>query len=317
VRRGKTRVHIFLTGGLGNQLFQLAAALDLSKKGEVSIYDTIGKPRVNAFRRPEIESLELPEKVSCKSVRFNWFISKIVGFNLRSGFSPNQIEVKTKRFISLVSALIMSVFLRKPLSISQSLSIGFDSSLSLNRRDTLVVGYFQTYKHIESIGLGDFINFPTSSHDKVKHYRRLASQEKPLIVHIRLGDYINEENIGILDASYYETSLNLAWDTQRYKKIWLFSDEPNQAQEKIPDRYKRFVSVIDSTELSSAETLELLTLGDGYIIANSTFSWWGAYLRKNQSAVVYCPVPWFKNLDEPMNIVPSQWKRVDGFKTLE
>ena len=314
---GRRRVHVFLTGGLGNQLFQLAAALHFAEKGKVFIYDTIGKPRVNALLRPEIESLTLPKNVHSQAVRFNWFISKVVGFNLRSGFNPNPFEQKIKESISKISALIVGVFLRQPLSIVRSSSIGFDSELKSNRRNAVLIGYFQTHKYVDTIDLQDFVKFSPSSHKKIKDYTALAWDEKPLIIHVRLGDYLQEVNIGLLDNSYYETCLNLGWDTKLYKKIWLFSDQPNQAQEKIPDCYMKFVRVIDSTGLSSAETLELLTLGEGYILANSTFSWWGAYLRKNQSATVYCPQPWFKNLNEPENIVPSAWKRVNGFHALE
>jgi hypothetical protein len=311
------RVHIFLTGGLGNQLFQLAAALHLSENGKVFVYDKIGRPRVNAIQRPEIESLKLPDNVFIKSIRFNLFISKVVGFNLRSGFNPSNLEAKGRKLITFISALICSIFLKRPLNLVKSQSLGFDPKIFPLRRNSILVGYFQTHEHIDSIDLQNFVNFPPSPNEKIRSYIELALEEKPLILHVRLGDYVQEEDIGILHSSYYENCLKLAWDNQRYKKIWLFSDQPIQAEEKIPANYKRFVRVIDSTGLSSAETLELLTLGDGYIIANSTFSWWGAYLRKNQSADVYTPQPWFKNLSEPQNIVPHEWKRVKGFEALE
>lgn len=310
-------VHIFLTGGLGNQLFQLAAAIHLSRNGKVFVYDEIGRPRENALKRPEIESLTLPVNVYSQRIRFNWFISKVVGFNLRSGFNPSSLEAKGRKIITLISAAICSLFLRHPLNLVRSRSLGFDPSIMLLRRNSILIGYFQTHEHIDSIDLQNFVKFPQSTNEKMKSYIELASEEKPLILHVRLGDYVQEEDIGILHRSYYETCLKLAWDNQRHKKIWLFSDQPIQAQEKIPSDYKKFVRVIDSSGLSSAETLELLTLGAGYIIANSTFSWWGAYLRQNQRADVYCPQPWFKNLNEPQNIVPNEWKRVKGFEALE
>ena len=135
-------------------------------------------------------------------------------------------------------------------------------------------------------------------------------------MHVRLGDYANEDEMGILSNSYYESSFTKIWDEKKYGRIWLFSDQPEFAIERIPSELVRKVRIIEPQGLSSAETLEIMTFGSGYIIANSSFSWWGAYMRKLDNAAICRPYPWFKVLEEPKDIAPANWMRVNGFDSL-
>lgn len=311
------QTNVFLTGGMGNQLFQLAAALELAKSENVVIFDKIGRPRLNEFGRPEIESFLLPKPVIVKKVgRNNRFISKVIGFNLRSGFKPTRFEENFKPLIKVISNVIVSFYLFSKMRISNSTSLGFDEKVDYVKSNTLLVGYFQTAIYIERLGRNKFVSFPNTRTKKVEMYFQLSRIEKPLIVHVRLGDYANEDELGILSKSYYESALREIWDESRYGNIWLFSEQPELAIEKIPKFLVEKVRLIEPDGLSSLETLEIMTFGSGYIIANSSFSWWGAYMRKLDNAVVCCPQPWFKALEEPKNIVPTNWMRVNGFDSL-
>ena len=130
---------------------------------------------------------------------------------------------------------------------------------------------------------------------------------------MRLGDYQGEDQFGIPSSDYYENAIESLWVTGIYKKIWLFSDQPEDAIQRIPQKYREITRVISSIGLESAETLMIMTLCHGYVIANSSFSWWGAFLRENQNAPVIAPQPWFISLVEPSELVPSQWTRLPGF----
>lgn len=308
---------IFLTGGMGNQLFQLAAALELSKGGNTCVYDKIGRPRVNSLGRPEIESFLLPTSVTIKHVsRMNRFLSKVVGFNLRSGFKPTRFEKNFKILIEIFSNSIVSVYLGSKTKVVKASSLGFDEKVNKIQSDTLLVGYFQTGVYIDSLGLDKFVSFQAKQSKKVEEYFELSKIEAPLVVHVRLGDYANEDEMGILSISYYESSFTKIWDEKKYGRIWLFSDQPEFAIERIPSELVRKVRFIEPQGLSSAETLEIMTFGSGYIIANSSFSWWGAYMRKLDNAAICRPYPWFKVLEEPKDIAPANWMRVNGFDSL-
>lgn len=314
----KSEVKVFLTGGLGNQLFQLAAILSISGKSNVTLYDEIGRPRINSNGRPELESLILPDRVSIKKVsKFNPFISKVIGFNLRSGFNPRKFEEYSKYLLNAISSLIVSIYFRKLTLVTKSNSLGYDASISEVKNCSLLIGYFQTFRYIEQVGVENFVKFPKSQNFKVDEYVNLSKIDKPLIVHIRLGDYKNEPDLGVLSEKYYALAIRATWDQSKFNKIWLFSDEPILAIERIPTEFKSKVVIIDSERLSTIETLQVMTHGSGFVIANSSFSWWGATLRKNVEAPVCAPSPWFRNITEPLEIRPENWLNFSGFDPAE
>lgn len=313
----KRTVTIALTGGLGNQLFQLAAALSCAGSGTVQILKQQGNPRTNNSGDPELFSFSLPENVRViKGGYFKWFSSKIIGFNLRIGFKPTKWELRLLPVIHFVSIATLFLLTGRFWSIATGDNLGFPSSLNL-RRNTLLIGYFQTDRFIQQIGVGKFISSPVTPTSVVEEFRKLSELEKPLVVHVRLGDYRSESSIGILSDSYYLANYQSLWSTGKYQKIWLFSDEPNEATKLFNSNFIHDVRVIDSRTLSSAQTLEIMTFGRGYLIANSTFSWWGAYLTKTANAEVVAPMPWFRTLPEPRYLVPKNWNRAEGFDQLE
>ena len=143
-------------------------------------------------------------------------------------------------------------------------------------------------------------------------YGKLSKDEEPLCVHVRLGDYFNEPKIGILPAKYYHDALHYQFSKFNYKKIWLFSNDSERAMGVIPPEFKSMVRIVES-DLSSAQTLEVMRLCSGYVIANSSFSWWGAFLSKKHSPIVVCPQKWFKISDDPNFITPPNWHKIISF----
>jgi hypothetical protein len=99
------------------------------------------------------------------------------------------------------------------------------------------------------------------------------------------------------------------WRSGRYTKIWLFSDEPNEATSAIPSSLLDSTRIIPDFDKSSSLTLELMRHGKGYVIANSTFSWWGAFMSYSTEPEVCAPTPWFVGQEEPINLIPTTWHR--------
>lgn len=146
-------------------------------------------------------------------------------------------------------------------------------------------------------------------------FKSLALVERPLLVHVRLGDYQLEKQFGILSPEYYKAAIEYSWQRSEFNKIWLFSDQPKDAIHFVPQQYRGKTRLIEGEGLDSAETLQIMSLCHGYVIANSSFSWWAASLSDFKDPIVIGPKPWFKALPEPNNLMPPHWDKFDGFST--
>jgi len=311
--KNKKTITIALTGGLGNQLFQLAAGLCLAEGGQVELMSKPGRPRLNKNHEPEIYSFELPRNViPIRSGHSTWLLTKVIGFNLRSGISPNRIEKLTHFATKTVSRIVLFICSGKNRKIVVSDNIGFSSGIKLGRKN-LLIGYFQTHNYIDELHSAKFVSNLISPDSEVVELQRIAKEEMPLVVHVRLGDYKNESEFGVLSRDYYLSNIKKLWGSGKYKKIWLFSDEPDVAINYFSNEMNNSLRIINANKFSSAETLTLMTFGHGYIIANSTFGWWGAFLSQTLNPEVVSPKPWFREMEEPNQLIPSNWLRAHGF----
>jgi len=146
-------------------------------------------------------------------------------------------------------------------------------------------------------------------------FEQKAIRVRPIIIHVRLGDYREIPTYGVLDDAYFEKALDVLVAQVGNQGIWLFSDMPDLALAKMPKKYLRKISVIPEIDGCAASTLQLMRYGSGYVISNSTFSWWSAFLRFDQSSPVICPEPWFRYADQPMDLLPNSWIRVSAWNS--
>jgi hypothetical protein len=174
-------------------------------------------------------------------------------------------------------------------------------------------GYFQTekyFKHIEQEIREDF----TFKNEILKPCKEMISSvENPIALHIRRTDYIiNSENHLNLSLEYYEAALNL-FDSDR--NVIVFSDDPVWCQEQELFSNDRFM-ISENTD--NRVDLCLMSLCDDFIIANSSYSWWGAWLSNNKNKKVIAPLQWFGKTGytkdhNTKDLIPDDWIRIsDG-----
>jgi len=308
---------ITLTGGLGNQLFQLAAGLSVRNQANLHIDWALGKPRLNNLGFPEVYSFYLPEKVTLSdSKKSRLLFAKTAGFYLRQGVEPRKYEKSqgVTYLTRIATGIVLSLYFRRkvfPYSIS---GVGF-TNLSDQIGRNLLIGYFQSYQWMESDSISSQMRSLKLREEssEVAEYRNLAETEQPLIVHIRLGDYKGEEAFGIPNIGYYRSAIKDQLQLNQYRKIWAFSDEPDLAKEVLSDFDPEFIRWIPEIANSTAQTFEVMRYGRGYVIANSSFSWWGAALSYNLGAPVIAPSPWFKKMKEPAYLIPACWTRLPAW----
>jgi hypothetical protein len=299
---------VYLSGGLGNQLFQIAAGLRYSK-GEMLI--NISQIKSEFELRDFLKQLGQYRRLRIRidNSRPNWIFIKSYNLLLRSS-QISKSSTTSKLFHRLIKSIALSGVLISEHSfvkvISDSYSRFSTPTRSIYGRRNLVIGYFQRIDIADEIV--EFLNqYLSDSFPGEFHYKPKAITD--LTLHIRRGDYSNDESIGMLSDSYFQSAIENVKEMKAVSKITLYSNgDYNQLSSAIGIN---FVD-LDPGGIESKSTLGLLAsmrAGSTYVISNSTLSWWAAYLCQNPNKQIYAPWPWFRKLDEPVNFIPNSWKR--------
>jgi hypothetical protein len=306
--------YVYLTGGLGNQLFQVAAALNNREinGGKVILDTSLGRPRTTE-EKADVLHLKLPAEVSFFSRGASVLSQKAAGFLLRMGINPTPFErnMLINFILRSLGQLIFSLRYKKLTSIEISKDVGFSE---LDRKaNTLLLGYFQSYKYLQNPTVRREIDqvLPKEKTDRLERLINEAKKQKPIFVHVRLGDYLDEEHFGTPSKSYYYNSLIRLEGQER--KIWVFSDDITLAKKRMPSEFNSQYFYVDDIGLSPAQLLQLLRYGEDYVIANSSFSWWGAALSLKKDSKVIAPEPWFAGMPEPKDLIPPHWYREKAY----
>jgi hypothetical protein len=154
-------------------------------------------------------------------------------------------------------------------------------------------GYFQSEKYFNEYRneiLEIFVN-KNNFTEKVKNYLNVFNHENIVSVHVRRGDYVHLQNYHtLLDLDYYKNASTYFDDDTLFI---VFSDDIEWCKINFDFiKNKFFVS-----DLDDFESLYVMSKCHSHIIANSTFSWWGAWLNKKEIKKIICPKKWFG----PMN----------------
>ena len=306
--------YVFLNGGLGNQLFGLAAALYSSKRVMVLTGASVvncredGQPQIFNLRVDDViknKEIGFPARLIAKKVH-NYLLT--AGLNSRSGwlFRNSKGIVKFFKCFFAISSRNHSLIV--------SDSLGYTEIPRTGKK--FLIGYFQSYKWLNDKKVENQMkNLFQDIDERISPLIELAKASKPIVVHVRLGDYKLNPLIGILPQSYFVKALEKVLSDLDPSElcIWVFSDEPSLARERIPPEissYCRWIS--EEFDLSAEETLALMRYGSDYVISNSTFSWWAATLTESSDARVIYPKPWFANGETPFELIPSNWIPISG-----
>ena len=313
----KSRNAISLTGGLGNQLFQLAFGLNISKSHALELVTDYGAPRHSGQEAAEILNFQLPANVSVSSPRRkSYFVSKSVGYLLRTGLELSKFErIPGIIFIAnFLGSMLVSFHRKKIRNIIAGRGVGYFDLKGL-RKGTFLIGYFQSYRWASEKSTYEKMKSlsPVFKSDELSNLIDQARIENPLMVHIRLGDYLLESHFGTPSRNYYDQAIRRHFENQNFDSIWLFSDDLVQAIEIIPTEFRPKIRCIDEIH-TPTQTLELMRYGAGYVIANSTFSWWGAFLAYNSEVKIIAPNPWFAGMEEPLDLCPPEWIRLEAYR---
>jgi len=173
-----------------------------------------------------------------------------------------------------------------------------------------ISGFFQSYKYFNfcSDQIIDLFEVPEFIDQKIINNYSMYLESNVVSIHVRRTDYLKFSNhYEVLEASYYQRALNNFPDAEI---IFIFSDDIEWCKQNLPSFGKFSVYIEGQTDV---EDLWLMTKTSGNVIANSTFSWWGAYLNKNKPTII-APSKWFganrtdDNALEIKDLYPENWK---------
>lgn len=298
------RTTVFLSGGLGNQLFQIASGLQFeSQQLEVNISQLHGKFELHQLL--DFIAKERGIEVVIKSEKTSYFFTKAHNYLLRS----SQWKFNSRAQELIGNLVIQAAIYISGIPAGRVYTDFTDFKKIISRytevHNNYVIGYFQDQNIARSIKkyLTDY--FDSTYKDENESISIDNSSE--ITLHIRRGDYANENKIGMLSLEYFRGILFRLYEEQNIGKLRLFSNGHFELSDVVDKDQLSSIVEIDAT--SALELLAKMRNGHIFILSNSTLSWWAGYLCRNPRKLIYVPDPWFRTLSEPVNLIPSDWNK--------
>jgi len=289
-----------LTGGLGNQLFQYAAArrLALVRDAELKLDVTwLGSAKLRTVRDYALASFDVPQTFAAQK----------------------DIEKFTKPNIGTLSRLFLRS-LRKgmqlPKSYIKEAHYHFDPSILELPDGVYLDGYWQSERYFADaanvIRAELTINKPMEGRN-LELIEQINSCNA-VSVHVRRGDYVSDKHTadyhGVCSLDYYHKAIQHIADAIENPVLFMFSDDPDWVRSNLSAPYP--MTIVDHNgHERCVEDLRLMSACRHHILANSSFSWWGAWLNQRFGKIVVAPQRWFNNHDaDTRDLCPAEWVRL-------
>jgi len=285
-----------LLGGIGNQLFQYALGRALAVK-----HRTMLKLDTSAFTTYNLRSYALDHFLIEASILTGEEIRQLRLDNPKKG------EVK-ERFARLLA--------RNVLPIIKERSFEFDPAVLNAPAACYLQGYWQSPKYFAEIDA--LIREELAVRDPlVGKNQEIGDQicrATSVAVHVRRGDYVNNpattQYHGTCGAAYYQSGELYLLDRARDLRLFVFSDDPNWAEVSLEFRSPT-THVRHNGDALAYEDLRLMMMCRHHIIANSTFSWWAAWLCRHSDKIIIAPRSWFRDAKHGTDdLIPNDWVRL-------
>lgn len=276
-----------LKGGLGNQMFQYALGRALSLRHDVSLgidtsfYNSASKPK----RQYDLDVFNIVAKILNKNdtpifyriCRKNKFLNKIIKHKGKEKF------------------------------------FNFDPQILSFNGDLYLDGYWQSPKYFESFEdeIRKDFTFKNLPAQNTEDLAREIENANSLCIHVRREDYVGNKNHEVVNKEYYLKGIEYIKNHTLIDKIYIFSDDTEWCKNNLQFEFPTMFVGDEYAEEKSEGHMFLMSKCKNFIIANSSFSWWAAWLSHNKEKIVICPKQWFP--DESINtsdLIPENWIRI-------
>ncbi len=278
---------------LGNQMFQYALAYCLSKENDERIvFDgTFLENRFFAanwtFRHYELDVFGIKKDYRIPNILFQKYIHPIVSEVIRRFWYG-------KRYIKEQGGNFIEFF----------------------PRESYLDGWFQSYRYFEEysedITKIFTVKTPISEENQTILDTIISAKNNSVSLHVRRGDYVTLDSAnkwhGVCSIGYYEAAINAMKENLINPIFFVFSDDIKWCQENIHFPEWIIAHYIDNNGSAGHEDMRLMYSCSHHIIANSSFSWWGAYLWRNPKKIIIAPEKWLQTDSfTTQNLIPSSW----------
>lgn len=282
-----------IIGGLGNQMFQYALAVVLQKKfpdETVKIYTGAfnGYSLHNGFELPKIFNLRISQASHWEVFKVYWPIMHYRLWQIAHHLLPSRKGFKED------SDTVINVEVFKLKSF-------FD-------------GYFQRYALFESAKseIHETFRFPEFSDKNNFKAQEFLRKGESVSIHVRRGDYLsNSAYSGICTMEYYTEAIKVIKEKTSVDRVLIFSNDITWCKTAFNKKLDGLnIMYVDwNVGPESFRDMQLMSLCDHNIIANSSFSWWGAFLNPNPKKIIICPSKWM-NCNGWDDIIPDDWTKI-------
>lgn len=287
-------------GGIGNQMFQYAAARRLAHINQTSLKLDISflidkTPRENfVYRNYELNNFNIQE---------NFATPDEVAFfsGIQSGFSQNwNARIKTR------------CLFQKP-TLIQEPHFHFFSELLNAPKNSYLIGYWQSEKYFEDIKpiIKTEFSFKKELDSKCRVLARKIQSVNSICMHVRRGDFVSNSTHGTMSVQYYQEGLKRLVEKISSPQVFIFSDDiPWCKQNLIFNIHTFFIE--DNYGCNKIENhMNLMTLCKHFVLSNSAFGWWAAWLCSVPEKIIIAPILWFQDKQHnTCDVVPDSWIKI-------
>lgn len=285
-------ITVMLMGGLGNQMFQFAAGFNLASKLNSKLQlntNLLESPRnINertVLRKYDLEIFDLPKcSLSNKPIN-NYFLKRQINKLLPYGKKSYLVE---KHF-------------------------HYDPSInSLRNKNLIMEGYWQSPKYFEDTKEEIKLIFRLSEGDLIQDSKLILDEIKnsnSICLNVRRGDFVNDPLLGTMPLEYYRKAINYFQNKYENTKFFIFSDDIEWCENNFKFLMNKRIVGHEHKGYKFKNYLILMKLCKHFIIPNSTFAWWSAFLAEFEEKEVIVPEKWFKSpYLNSKDLIPGDWK---------
>jgi Glycosyl transferase family 11 len=287
-----------LDGGLGNQMFQYAAGRSLALHHQMPLYldtTTLEKDPAGAY---------------------TWRKYELDCFRIQALKATEEQLAHFSGSTSILSRVIDRTFpsLRKKRSFSEPGFYFYQSFFRLPA-DTLLIGFWQSEKYFKSFDklIRSELSLKNISPPQVKIIEERIQSSYSVSIHVRRGDYVSlkdaNEFHGLCSLKYYERAHSILQAENKDSRFFIFSDDLEWCREYLQHLKN---SHLVCHPFGAEWDLYLMSRCNSHIIANSSFSWWGAWLCEYPGKRVLVPEYWFRNIKTAsLDVVAEGWEIIN------